>query len=55
MAKKPKKPKAPKASASLQVWENYKKRLADWKKACQKVDSDKKKKSNIIAQARKMA
>jgi len=51
---KPKKPKAPKASSSLAVWENYKKRLQEWKSKLSKIETDKKKKKTIIEQARKM-
>ena len=53
MAKYPKKPKAPKTSASLTAWENYKKRLADWQKKCREIDSNIKKKANIIKATRK--
>lgn len=62
--KLPKKPKAkalpkrPKASASLTVWENFKRKcdevrkanqkaLADWKKAVTRIKSESKKKESI--------
>ena len=62
--KAPKKPKAkalpkrPKASASLSVWENYKKRVDevrkankkavdDWKRSCERIKSEGKKKEKI--------
>lgn len=52
MARKPRKPKAPKTTASVQVWENYYKRLQDWKKRCNKIEADKKRKANLIQKAR---
>ena len=51
--KKPKRPKAPKRSASLARWEDYKKRLNDWKKKCAKIDADKKKKAKLIDSLRR--
>lgn len=56
-------PKRPKQSASVTVWENYerrrketvaknKKRLSDYKKAINKIESDKKKKASIISRTR---
>jgi hypothetical protein len=52
-------PKKPKASASLTVWENYRKRRHDalvkgkhrqdeWKKKCDKIKSDEKKRLQLI-------
>ena len=51
--KKPKRPKAPKHSATLQSWQNYKKRLDAWRAACRQIDADKKKKSSLITSIRK--
>lgn len=51
MQKKPKKPKAPKRTATLKTWENYKKRLADWKKRCAEIEANKKKKEKLISSA----
>ena len=48
MAKKKKYPKRPKASASLSVWENYKKRRAEVDKHIKQVEADEKKKKAII-------
>jgi hypothetical protein len=56
-------PKRPKASANINVWENFDKRrkdtvknnstkLSDWKRACIKIDADKKKKEKLIASTR---
>ena len=50
----PKKPKAPKKSASLRVWENYERRLKDWKQKVSKIESEKKRKAAIIARAKRM-
>lgn len=52
MARKPRKPKAPKMSAGLQTWENYYKRLTDWKKRCNELESNKKRKAALIQKAR---
>lgn len=46
--RKPKRPRAPKQSAGLQTWQNYDNRLGDWNKKCNQIDSDKKKKSDLI-------
>jgi len=49
MAKKyPKAPKRPKRSASLRTWENYNKRHAEWRKRCSQIDSERKRKENLM-------
>jgi len=53
MAKKlPSKPKAPKAKASLATWENYERKVAEWKKKCHMIKSDEEKKKRIIEKVR---
>lgn len=49
MARKlPKKPKKPRQSASLTAWQNYEKRYKDWEKKVKEIESDKKKKAQLI-------
>lgn len=55
MSKKPKRPRAPKSSASYQTWQNYSKRLSDWKKRCSGIVSDKKKKTALMQKLRRVA
>lgn len=50
--KKPKRPKKPKQSAGVAVWERYSDRVKDWEKRCREIDSDKKKKENLIKKFR---
>jgi len=51
--KKPKKPKQPRTSSSLATWENYMRRVSDWKKKLSKLESDKRRKKSIIEKARR--
>lgn len=51
MAKMKKLPKKPKASASLQTWENYHKRVKAVQAANRKLVADKKKKEKLISKA----
>lgn len=50
--KKPKRPKKPKNSASVSSWERYNQRVKEWDKKCKGIDSDKKKKENLIKKYR---
>lgn len=51
MAKMKKLPKKPKASASLQTWENYHKRVKAVQAYNRKLVADKKKKEKLISKA----
>jgi len=48
MAKKPKMPKRPKRSSGIEVWKRYDQRVADWKRKCSKIETDKKTKERLI-------
>lgn len=45
--RKPKRPKQPKKSSSLQVWQRWDARMADWKKRVKAVDEAPRKKEAI--------
>lgn len=47
MAKKKKFPKSPKAAASLQIWQEYDKKVAEVNKHNNKIDTDAKKKKAV--------
>jgi hypothetical protein len=51
--KLPKKPKQPRVSSSLTTWENYQKRVSDWKKKLARIEADKRKKKSLIEKARR--
>lgn len=53
MAKKKSFPKAPKASASLEVWQKYDKKVADVKKHNAQIESDKRKKKTLMDKTKK--
>lgn len=53
MAKKKKFPKAPRASASLEVWQNYDKKVAEVNKHNSTVESDAKKKKSLMEKTKK--
>ena len=55
MAKKPKRPHAPKASANYQTWLNYQARINEWKRKCNQIVTDKKKKIALIQKLRRVA
>lgn len=46
--KAPKAPKKPKRSASIKVWENFDKKMADHKKKVSAIEAAKKKKESLI-------
>lgn len=54
MARKKKYPKSPKASASTEVWDRYKKKVAEIAQHNKAVDAAKKKKQNLIDSVRKL-
>lgn len=53
MAKAKKFPKSPKASASLETWQKYDKKVAEVKKFNNGLISDAKKKKNLIEKVKK--
>lgn len=53
MAKKKKFPKAPKASASLETWANYDKKVAEINKFNNGLETDKKRKKALIQKVAK--
>lgn len=53
MAKAKKFPKSPKQSASLEVWQNHDRKVAEVKKHNAQLESDKKKKKAVIEKVKK--
>lgn len=54
MAKKKSFPKAPKASASLETWQKYDKKVAEVKKHNAQLESDKRKKKTLVEKIKKV-
>lgn len=54
MAKKKSFPKSPKASASLEVWQKYDKKVAEVKKHNAQLESDKRKKKTLVDKIKKV-
>lgn len=54
MAKKKSFPKAPKASASLETWQKYDKKVTEVKKHNAQLESDKRKKKTLVEKIKKV-